>query len=167
MPGWGRAPVRTPGAGARVGAYRFQVNRNEILDQIRREGGLPDGEVAFRATRAVVCGLRDRLSADEVRGLEEALTGDLADLLSCGVHVHKPPSRQRERLTEPEFVERVQLEARLPDRQAARQLVRIVFQALSSRLGEEREETVENVARAVGSLGETPRDRGGSGNDEE
>lgn len=143
------------------------MTRDEILDQICREGGLPDREVALRVARTVVCGLRDRLSAEDVAGLEQALQGDLSDLLSCSLHPHTPPARQRDRLTEPEFAERVRAEGGLPDRPSARRLVRVVFEALSSRLGGEHEEIVENVVRGVGSLGETPRGRGGSGNDEE
>lgn len=143
------------------------MTRDEILDQICREGGLPNREVALRVARTVVCGLRDRLSAGDVEGLQEALRGDLSELLSCAAHPHTPPTRQRDRLTEPEFVERVRDEAELPDRQSARRLVRVVFEALSSRFGGEQEEAVENVVRAVGSLGDRPRGRGGSGNDED
>lgn len=138
------------------------MRREEILERIRRDGGLPDLDRAIRAARAVVCGLLDRLSPEEADNLRAALQGDFDDLLQCRHPAHVPPARARDRLTEPEMVRRVCDESGLPDPGAARRLVRIVLGALSDRLGEEERQELANVARDVGSL----RSRREEGDDE-
>lgn len=141
------------------------VRREEILEKIRRDGGLPDDETAIRAARAVVCSLRDRLAPEEVEGFVEALRADLPELLACEAHAHRPPEKAKDRLTEPEVVERVRIETGLEDRGEARRLIRVVLAALSSRLGPEEEAALANEARAVGALGR-PRSRREEGDEE-
>ena len=81
------------------------MNREQILEHIRKQGGLADDETAIRAARAVVCSLRDRLSPEEVEDFVKSLEQDMPELLTCEAHPHRPPERAKERLTEPEVAE--------------------------------------------------------------
>ena len=141
------------------GLTLYRVNREQILEHIRKQGGLADDETAIKAARAVVCSLRDRLSPEEVEDFVASLQQDLPELLACEAHAHRPPERAKDRLTEPEVAERVRAEAGLGDRGEARKVIRVVLAALSSRMGGEEEATAANVARAVGALATRPRGR--------
>ena len=144
------------------------MNREQILEHIRKQGGLADDETAIRAARAVVCSLRDRLSPEEAEDFVKALEADLPELLTCEVHAHRPPERAKERLTEPEVAERVRSEAALADLPTARKVIRVVLSALSSRMGGEEEATPANVARGIGSLASRPaRQRSEGGHEED
>lgn len=143
------------------------MTREQILERIRSDAGLADEEKALRAARSVVCSLRDRLSPEEAGDLENALRGDLPELLACEAHPHRAPERAKDRITEPEMVERVKAEADLADTATARRVIRVVLTALSSRFGGEEEATAANVARGIGSLATRPKSRSESGGEED
>ncbi|WP_373047423.1 DUF2267 domain-containing protein [Vulgatibacter sp.] len=142
------------------------MTREEILENIRKQADLDDDETTIRAARAVVCSLRDRLSPEEAQDFLESLRGDLPELLHCESHPHRRPEKAKERLTEPEVVERVRAEAGLKDQAHARRVIRVVLASLSSRMGGEEEATPGNVARGIGSLASRPRSRREEGEDE-
>jgi uncharacterized protein (DUF2267 family) len=111
---------------------RQAMTRDNLVGRVAELLGVDDIKVAERATEAVLQVLGERLSAGEVRDLEEELPGEVRDALERGL-AESPSARK---MNEEEFVARVaELEGVKPNR--AERHAHAVFQALREALSYE------------------------------